>query len=192
MPTKQQLEAENAAQRDIIAAQAQEIYALRDIFTAARECRHDANYVVGYIGGIGTDEYSWGNARLLRAFAEQLRGAVQDDKATWCPATTEADGAAECGVTVYCDRKRGHEGSHSAPGPDEGSEIAWGDVSGEEGDCPARQPDGPGCLGYLCTLAAGHEPPHKAGGPGGAVYATWTDDAADDAEFAHIAIGDQP
>jgi len=84
----------------------------------------------------------------------------------FCPATTEADGAAECGVTVYCDRKRGHAGSHRAPGPDEGSEVAWGgEVSNDD-------------------AAAIVAEAIRAGTP-----IVVTDD---ELEFAHIAIGDQP
>jgi hypothetical protein len=41
----------------------------------------------------------------------------------WCPASTELD----YDETVYCEREAGHPGSHRAPGPDEGSEVAWGD-----------------------------------------------------------------
>jgi len=39
----------------------------------------------------------------------------------WCPATTMRDG-----ITVYCDREDAHD-EHRAPGPDEGSEVAWSD-----------------------------------------------------------------
>lgn len=41
-----------------------------------------------------------------------------------CPAFTDME---DFGATVYCDRKAGHPGSHHAPGPDEGSEVAWSD-----------------------------------------------------------------
>jgi hypothetical protein len=52
-------------------------------------------------------------------FAERMRppGVI------WCPAFTDVDD-----TTVYCDRDPGHPGSHHAPGPDEGSEVAWGDA----------------------------------------------------------------
>ena len=43
----------------------------------------------------------------------------------YCPATTGPDD--ELDVTLYCDREAGHPGSHHAPGPDEGSEVAWSD-----------------------------------------------------------------
>jgi hypothetical protein len=45
--------------------------------------------------------------------------------AGFCGATTGPD--AELDVTLYCDREAGHPGSHHAPGPDEGSEVAWSD-----------------------------------------------------------------
>lgn len=35
------------------------------------------------------------------------------------------------GETLYCDRDAGLAGSHHAPGPDEGSEVAWGEVAAE-------------------------------------------------------------
>lgn len=61
---------------------------------------------------------------LIKAAAEAKRlllfGEPQQDDDP-CPAVLEDDG------TFYCDRERGHAGSHHAPGPDEGSEIAWSD-----------------------------------------------------------------
>jgi hypothetical protein len=68
------------------------------------------------------EECDW----LIKAAAEAKR-LLTPDTPQWCPASTEVDGATECGVTVYCDRAPGHPGSHRAPGPDEGSEVAWGD-----------------------------------------------------------------
>jgi hypothetical protein len=52
--------------------------------------------------------------------------------AAWCPATTETGDE-----TLYCDREGGHDGSHRAPGPAEGSEVAWGDEAGP-GATPAE------------------------------------------------------
>lgn len=49
-----------------------------------------------------------------------LSGPVDDG---WCPAFT----VMEDGETLYCDRETGHPGSHHAPGPGEGSEVAWSD-----------------------------------------------------------------
>lgn len=49
---------------------------------------------------------------------------VTDDEARWCPGTTFMEHEE---VTLYCDRDAGHDGSHHAPGPDEGSEVAWSD-----------------------------------------------------------------
>jgi hypothetical protein len=43
----------------------------------------------------------------------------------WCPAITVLDDDV---TRLYCDRENGHPGSHHAPGPDEGSEVAWGDA----------------------------------------------------------------
>lgn len=72
--TKAQLEREIEAQRDIIAALGEEIEALRDIFTAARESPRDANWVVGYIGGIGASgDLGRGNIGVLRAYAQAVR-----------------------------------------------------------------------------------------------------------------------
>jgi hypothetical protein len=107
----------------------------------------------------------------IRVWVEAKRlllGGVEDLLAfpDLCPASTDLDGD-----TFYCDRDRGHDGSHHGYGPGEGSEVAWSDELAE-GDCPAVPPSGPG---YICTLATGHEGPHKAGGPRGQVYATWTD-----------------
>lgn len=42
----------------------------------------------------------------------------------YCPATTDME---DFGATIYCDREAGHPGSHHAPGPDKGSEVAWSD-----------------------------------------------------------------
>jgi hypothetical protein len=47
----------------------------------------------------------------------------------FCPAFTGPDD--ELDVTLYCDRQAGHDGSHHAPGPDEGSEVAWSDETAE-------------------------------------------------------------
>jgi hypothetical protein len=67
----------------------------------------------------------------------------------WCPATTEIDDE-----TLYCEREAGHPGSHRAPGPDEGSEVAWSDEKPPGFDCdcgrlpwPGRMQDEtcPGC-----------------------------------------------
>ena len=69
---------------------------------------------------------------------------------SWCTAETDLDGE-----TLYCDRDPGHDGSHHAPGLDEGSEIAWSD------SCDERWPGG---LGFVCTLYAGHAGPHEAWG----------------------------
>ena len=58
------------------------------------------------------------------AAKSMLLDARAKTETAWCPAFTEF---AEEGLTAYCDRKAGHPGSHHAPGPDEGSEVAWGD-----------------------------------------------------------------
>jgi hypothetical protein len=63
----------------------------------------------------------------IRVWAEAKRlllGEPQQDD--WCPAVLDDD---DTGATHYCDRERGHAGSHHAPGTDEGSEIAWSDES---------------------------------------------------------------
>ena len=65
----------------------------------------------------------------------------------WCPATTELDDE-----TLYCDRDAGHAGSHHAPGPDEGSEVAWSDCDADWGSATASQ---------RCTLELGHDGPHR-------------------------------
>ena len=70
--TKEQLERENAAQRDMIAAQALEIEALRDIFTAVSEASdagRDSNWLVGFIGGTAGAE----GESLLRSLARAIR-----------------------------------------------------------------------------------------------------------------------
>jgi hypothetical protein len=51
------------------------------------------------------------------------------------------------GATLYCERPAGHQGSHRAPGPDEGSEVAWS-------DCDATMPL-PGFDGVRCSLERG-------------------------------------
>lgn len=57
--------------------------------------------------------------------------------------------------TLYCEREAGHAGSHRAPGPDEGSEVAWGDEAddGEPPRCPERHP----VTGLQCARVC---PPH--------------------------------
>lgn len=70
--TKAQLERENAAQRDILAALRQENEALRDLFTAARDASQagrTSDYIVGFIGTIADCE----GLPLLRALAANLR-----------------------------------------------------------------------------------------------------------------------
>ena len=49
---------------------------------------------------------------------------VTGDAAEPCPAST----VMEDDETLCCDRYAGHVGSHHAPGPDEGSEVAWSDA----------------------------------------------------------------
>ena len=61
----------------------------------------------------------WVEAKQL-LLGEQEPGAGTD----WCPGSVTDDGTGE---TFYCDREPGHAGSHHAPGPDEGSEVAWSD-----------------------------------------------------------------
>lgn len=70
------------------------------------------------------EECDW----LIRA-AVEAKGLLlpKNEAGGWCPAFTEFE---DEGVTAYCDRKAGHPGSHHAPGPDEGSEVAWSDGPG--------------------------------------------------------------
>lgn len=89
---------------------------------------------------------------------------VRDD---WCPATTDME---DFGATLYCDRENGHPGSHHAPGPDEGSEVAWSDEPASVPHCGALWPNrGPAGNSWTCTLDKGHEGNHEAWGPGGPV-----------------------
>lgn len=88
--------------------------------------------------------------KVIRAAAEAKR-LLSGEQPSWCTATTDIDGE-----TLYCDRDPGHDGSHHAPGPDEGSEVAWGDPC--DATCPV-----PG-LPYACTLTGGHSGPHEAWG----------------------------
>lgn len=61
---------------------------------------------------------------LMKAAAEAKRLLTGEPQPDWCPGVlTDDDGD----TFFYCDRERGHAGSHHAPGPDEGSEIAWSD-----------------------------------------------------------------
>lgn len=66
----------------------------------------------------------------LAALKQEMAPPVLDVKAPapeggWCPAETVLDDGDE--TRLYCDRDAGHPGSHHAPGPDEGSEVAWSD-----------------------------------------------------------------
>ena len=66
----------------------------------------------------------------LVALKQEMAPPVLDVKAPapdgdWCPASTDTE---DFGATIYCDREPGHPGSHHAPGPDEGSEVAWSDT----------------------------------------------------------------
>lgn len=58
-------------------------------------------------------------ARVLKSGRTLAAGEPVRD---WCPAETVTDDE-----VLYCDRETGHAGSHHAPGPDEGSEVAWSD-----------------------------------------------------------------
>jgi hypothetical protein len=62
----------------------------------------------------------------------------------FCPAVFTDDDIG----TFYCDRERGHAGSHHAPGADEWSEVAWDDE-------PAKGAPGP--LAIACP-SCGAEP----------------------------------
>lgn len=94
---------------------------------------------------------------------------VTGDEATWCPGTTFMEHEE---VTLYCDRDAGHDGSHHAPGPDEGSEVAWSDEPAEPRGylrCEDTSPAG----GFTCTLKLKHEGLHSQLTPTGAFMAEW-------------------
>lgn len=61
------------------------------------------------------------------AAAKQLLLDEQQED-TFCTASTDLSDE----ETVYCDRDAGHAGSHHAPGPDEGSEVAWSDEPAQD------------------------------------------------------------
>jgi len=86
--------------------------------------------------------------RLMEARAESTERAEPEPPAPgpggvlfpaggWCPAFTVME---DDDVTLYCDREAGHPGSHHAPGPDEGSEVAWGELYASWSDKPEPEP----------------------------------------------------
>lgn len=111
------------------------------------------------------EECDW----IIRAAASGKSALLEHRAKTapaWCPAFTEFE---DEGVTAYCDRKAGHPGSHHAPGPDEGSEVAWSDepepVSPEVAEQPKVCSSGLQHLGngvaLKCELDAGHDGAHS-------------------------------
>jgi hypothetical protein len=131
--TKQNLEAEIAAQRDIIAALSGEITALYDIFAAvqqASDAGKNSDWIVGYIGGIGDSHR--GNTRLLRTHATVIgshpdaRGEHTDigelrDGDPCAPGAVPHCGAmwpnlGPAGGEWTCTLDRGHDGDHEALG----------------------------------------------------------------------------
>jgi hypothetical protein len=97
----------------------------------------------------------------IRVWVEAKRLLLGQPESTWCPATLD-DGE---GGAFYCDRERGHAGSHHAPGTDEGSEIAW---SNEEDDDAPQCRDGhvgeDGDTTLFCRERAGHDGLHQDAG----------------------------
>jgi hypothetical protein len=65
-----------------------------------------------------TEECDW----LIKAAVDAKRLLTGEPEPEFCTATTDLDD-----TTLLCEREYGHPGSHHAPGPDEGSEVAWGD-----------------------------------------------------------------
>lgn len=83
--------------------------------------RSELHLLLAYLKGYSPD----GVARAVRLLVDPGQTAPEPEPSlivNWCPAETDLDGA-----TLYCDRANGHPGSHHAPGPDEGSEVAWSD-----------------------------------------------------------------
>jgi hypothetical protein len=109
------------------------------------------------------EECDW----LIKAAVEAKELLAKDETANaLCPAFTGPD--AELDVTLYCDREAGHPGSHHAPGPDEGSEVAWSDAP----DICESFYLAPG-IDYYCTLDAGHAGLHSQLTSAGAFIAEW-------------------
>ena len=137
------------------------------------------------------EECDWLIKTAVKAKGELLAHQAKTQPA-WCPAYTGPDD--ELDVTVYCDRKAGHPGSHHAPVPGQGGEVAWSDEpedayrltpKGEQAAAeagPARRTAGDeahcGDLDeashYACTSQEGHDgPEHVAWKPRGGEYHRW-------------------